>query len=107
MSGARVNEIPNGFRAWTWTGAKLSTKQQGLAQPASVGDTALIVAARHGHAAAVDKLLNHGADPAIANPLGDTPLCLAAELWLALFVSLILAKVIDPDEGRESVPSFW
>src|SRR3569832_237685 len=106
-SGARVNEIPNGFRAWTWTGAKLSTKQQGLAQTASVGDTALIVAARLGHEAAVDYLLNHGADPALANPHGDTPLSVAAEQGHARIVSLILAKGIDPDEGRESVPSFW
>lgn len=105
-SGARVNEIPNGFRAWTWTGAKLSTKQQGLAQAASVGDTALIVAARLGHEAAVDYLLNHGADPALPNPHGDTPLSVAAEQGHARIVSLILAKGVDPDEGRESVPSF-
>lgn len=105
-SGAKVNEIPNGFRAWTWTGAMLSTRQQGLAQAASVGDTALIVAARLGHEAAVDYLLDNGADPALANPHGDTPLGVAAEQGHARIVSLILAKGVDPDEGRRSVPSF-
>src|SRR3569623_3790953 len=105
-SGARVNEIPNCYRALTWTGAKLSTKQQWLAQTASVGDTALIVAARLGHEAAVDYLLIHGADPALANPHGDTPLSVAAEQGHARIVSLILAKGIDPDEGRHAVPSF-
>src|SRR3569623_1109469 len=105
-SGARVNEIPNGFRAWTWTGAKLSTKQQGLAQTASVGDTALIVAARLGHEAAEDNHLNPGAAPALANPHGDTPLSVAAEQGHAKIVALILAKGVDPDEGRQSIPSF-
>lgn len=105
-AGARVNEVPNGFRAWTWTGAKLPLGRQPLAQAASVGDTALIVAARLGHDAVVDYLLSHGANPALANPHNDTPLGVAAEQGHAKIVGLILAKGVQPNEGRSSVPSF-
>jgi len=105
-AGAHVNEVPNGFRAWTWTGAKLPISRQPLAQAASVGDTALIIAARLGHAAVVDYLLGHGADPKLANPHTDTPLSVAAEQGHAKIVALILAKGVDPDEGRQSIPSF-
>ncbi len=104
--GARVNHVPNGFRAWTWTGAKLPQRQQALAQSASIGDTALIIAARLGHQDVVAYLLEHGADPALANPHGDSPLAVAAEQGHAKIVSLILAKGVDPDEGRQSTPSF-
>lgn len=104
--GARVNEVPNGFRAWTWTGAHIPLQQQALAQAASIGDTALILAARLGHHAAVDYLLNHGADPKLANPHGDTPLGVAAEQGHAKIISLILAKGVDPNEGRTSMPTF-
>ena len=105
-AGAHVNEVPNGFRAWTWTGAKLPISRQPLAQAASVGDTALIIAARLGHEAVVDYLLGHGADPKLANPHTDTPLSVAAEQGHAKIVALILAKGVDPDEGRQSIPSF-
>ena len=104
--GAHVNYVPNGFRAWTWTGAKLPQGQQALAQSASIGDTALIIAARLGHRDVVAYLLDHGADPALANPHGDSPLAVAAEQGHAKIASLILAKGVDPDEGRQSVPSF-
>ncbi len=104
--GARVNAEPNGFRAWTWTGAKLPLRQQALAQSASIGDTALILAARLGHEEVVAYLLEHGADPARANPHGDSPLAVAAEQGHAKIVSLVLAKGVDPDEGRQRVPSF-
>lgn len=105
-SGARVNEVPNGFRAWTWTGAHIPLQQQALAQAASMGDTALILAARLGHQAAVEYLLNHGADPRLANPHGDTALSVAAEQGHAKIIGLILAKGVDPDEGRRSMPTF-
>lgn len=104
--GAKLNHVANGFRAWTWTGAKLPMSQQDLAQAASLGDTALILAAQMGHEAIVAYLLEHGADPKLANPQGDTPLSAAAEQGHAKIVAMLLAKGIDPNEGQQSVPSF-
>ena len=104
--GAQVNEVPNGFRAWTWTGAKLPMSQQALAEAASLGDTALILAAQLGHEDIVAYLLDHGANPALANPQGDTPLSLAAEQGHARIVAKLLAKGSDPNEGQQSAPAF-
>jgi ankyrin repeat protein len=104
--GAQVNRIPHGFGAWTWTGAKVPLGQQALAQAASLGDTALILAAQLGHEDVVAFLLDHGADPKLANPQGDTPLSVAAEQGHDKIVALLLAKGIDPDEGQRSVPSY-
>jgi len=104
--GAQVNRVPNGFRAWTWTGAKLPLSQQPLAQAASLGDTALVLAAQLGHEDIVAYLLDHGANPKLANPQGDTPLSVAAEQGHAKVVALLLAKGVDPDEGQRGLPAF-
>lgn len=104
--GAKVNHVADGFRGWTWTGAKLPMSQQALAEAASLGDTALILAAQLGHEDIVAYLLDHGADPKLANPQGDTPLSVAAEQGHAKIVAMLLAKGIDPDEGQKSAPSF-
>lgn len=104
--GAQVNRVANGFRAWTWTGAKLPLGQQALAQAASLGDTALILAAQLGHEDVVAFLLDHGANPKLANPQGDTPLSVAAEQGHDKIVAMLLAKGIDPDEGQRSVPAY-
>ena len=104
--GAQVNRIANGYRSWTWTGAKLPLSQQALAQAASLGDTALILAAQLGHEDVVDYLLNHGADPKLANPQGDTPLSVAAEQGQDKIVAMLLAKGVDPNEGQRSAPSY-
>ena len=42
------------------------------------GDTLLMLAAYHGHEAAVAVLLRHGADPSVVNDRGQTPLAAAA-----------------------------
>lgn len=104
--GAKVNYVANGFRGYTWTGARVPLSQQELAQAASLGDTALILAARLGHRDIVAYLLEHGANPKLANPQGDTALSVAAEQGHAGIVSLLLAKGVDPDEGQQSAPSF-
>jgi ankyrin repeat protein len=104
--GAHVNRVPHGYRAWTWTGAKVPLSQQGLAQAASLGDTALILAAKLGHEDVVAFLLDHGADPKLANPQGDTPLSVAAERGQDKIVAMLLAKGVDPNEGQRSAPSY-
>ncbi len=104
--GADINVVPNGFRAWTWTGAKMSTEKQALAQAASMGDTALILASRLGQQDVVAYLLENGADPSKPNPHDDTPLGVAAEQGHADIVALLLAKKVQADEGRLSTPAF-
>jgi len=104
--GAHVNRIATGYRAWTWTGAKLPLSQQDLAQAASLGDTALILAARRGNADIVAYLLDNGADPKLANPQGDTPLSVAAEQGHDTIVTMLLAKGVDPNEGQRNAPSY-
>jgi ankyrin repeat protein len=104
--GAHVNQVPHGFRAWTWTGAKIPLGQQPLAKAASLGDTALILAAQLGHEDIVAYLLDSGADPKLANPQGDTPLSVAAEQGHDKIVALLLSKGVDPNEGQRSAPAY-
>lgn len=104
--GANVNRVPVGFRAWTWTGAMIPSSEQALAKAASLSDTALILAAQMGHEAVVGYLLDHGADPKLANPHDDTPLSVAAEQGHDKIVAMLLDKGIDPNEGQRSVPAY-
>lgn len=104
--GADVNHVANGYRAWTWTAERVPLTEQPIAKAASLGDTALILAAQIGHADSVAYLLEHGADPKLANPEGDTPLSVAAEQGHSKIVAMLLAKGIDPDEGQQRIPSF-
>jgi ankyrin repeat protein len=102
--GADVNNIPTGYRAWTWTAEHIATTEQPLAQAASLGYTALIVASEKGYTDIVAYLLAHGADPKLANMEGDTPLSMAAEQGHAKVVAMLLEKGVDPDEGRAQAP---
>ncbi len=104
--GADINHVANGYRAWTWTGARIPLSQQAIAQAASLGDTALILAAQKGFADIAAYLLAHGANPKLANPQGDTPLSVAAEQGHAKIVAMLLDKGIDPNEEQQRAPSF-
>ena len=76
----------------------------------ALGDTALMWAAALGHRAMVDLLMNHGANPKIANPNGDTPAHLAARqgfLDLAWhFCTLHPALHRLPNHAGETVEGF-
>lgn len=71
----------------------------------AVGDRALCVAARHGHAAAVEALLDHGSPLHLrfgARSYEDSPLCLAAKGGHLPVVSLLMsrgASVLSKDES--------
>lgn len=70
----------------------------------AIGDRALCVAARHGHAAAVQALLDHGSPLHLrfgARSYEDSPLCLAAKGGHLPVVSLLMsrgASVLSKDE---------
>jgi ankyrin repeat protein len=70
----------------------------------AVGDRALCVASRHGHAAAVQELLKHGSPLHLrfgARSYEDSPLCLAAKGGYLPVVSLLMsrgASVLSKDE---------
>lgn len=104
--GAHINRIPRGYRSWTWTGARIPLGHQALAKAASLGDTALVLAAQLGHADIVSVLLEHGADPNLANLEGDTPLSVAAEQGHDKIVAMLLAKGVDPNEAQRSAPAY-
>ncbi|MGC0423447.1 ankyrin repeat domain-containing protein [Embleya sp. AB8] len=66
------------------------------------GDTLLMLAAYHGHAAAVRVLLARGADPDRANDRGQTPLAGAVFKNEADVVDALVAAGADPDAGTPS-----
>jgi ankyrin repeat protein len=102
--GADVNHVATGYRAWTWTAEHISSTEQPIAKTASLGYTALILAAQKGFADIVAYLLDHGADPKLADLEGDTPLYVASEQGHAKIVAMLLDKGVDPDEGQKVAP---
>lgn len=66
------------------------------------GDTLLMLAAYHGHPAAVRELLARGADPNRANDRGQTPLAGAVFKGESEVVRALLAGGADPAAGSPS-----
>ncbi|MFE4518968.1 ankyrin repeat domain-containing protein [Kitasatospora sp. NPDC056783] len=66
------------------------------------GDTLVMLAAYHGHAAAVAELLRHGADPNRANDRGQTPLAGAVFKGAGDVLDVLLAGGADPRAGTPS-----
>ncbi len=66
------------------------------------GDTLVMLAAYHGHAATVTALLARGADPNVANDRGQTPLAGAVFKAAADVVAALVAGGADPSAGRPS-----
>jgi ankyrin repeat protein len=66
------------------------------------GDTLLMLAAYHGHAATVRALLEHGANPDRANDRGQTPLAGAVFKGEDAVVSALAAGGADPRAGTPS-----
>ena len=65
----------------------------------AAGDTALLAAARAGHAEVVLQILQRGANPAVANSLGDTALhwaCYRGDVGVA-------AKLLEKGAPVEAV----
>lgn len=66
------------------------------------GDTLVMLAAYHGHEAAVRELLARGADPNRANDRGQTPLAGAVFKGESEVVRALLAGGADPAAGSPS-----
>ncbi|MEU6560925.1 ankyrin repeat domain-containing protein [Nocardia nova] len=66
------------------------------------GDTLLMLAAYHGHLAAVTTLLEHGADPNRANDRGQTPAAGAVFKGEDEILRALLDAGADPDAGTPS-----
>lgn len=66
------------------------------------GDTLLILAAYHGHPAAVSALLDRGADPTRENDRGQTALSAATFKRCGEAVTALLAAGADPHQGNQS-----
>ncbi|MFZ0042972.1 MAG: ankyrin repeat domain-containing protein, partial [Solirubrobacteraceae bacterium] len=66
------------------------------------GDTLVMLAAYHGHAATVTALLAHGADPNKPNDRGQTPLAGAVFKGEPEVVSALVAGGADPEAGQPS-----
>jgi ankyrin repeat protein len=72
----------------------------GLANDA--GDTLLMLAAYHGHAATVEALLDRGADPNQSNDKGQTPLAGAVFKGADAIARALLSAGADPSAGFPS-----
>jgi ankyrin repeat protein len=68
----------------------------------SKGDSLLLLAAYHQHAATVEVLLSKGAALDQVNDRGQTPLIAAVFRQDAAIVSMLLAAGADPDAGAPS-----
>ena len=66
------------------------------------GDTLVMLAAYHGHAATVAALLERGADPGRPNDRGQTPLAGAVFKKEPEIVRLLLDAGADPTAGQPS-----
>ncbi|MFF2962619.1 ankyrin repeat domain-containing protein [Streptomyces sp. NPDC057963] len=66
------------------------------------GDSLLMLAAYHGHAAAVTALVARGADPDRANDRGQTPLAGAVFKGEDAVIAALLAAGADPAAGTPS-----
>jgi ankyrin repeat protein len=66
------------------------------------GDSLLMLAAYHGHAAAVTALVGRGADPDRANDRGQTPLAGAVFKGEDAVIEALLAAGADPAAGTPS-----
>jgi ankyrin repeat protein len=66
------------------------------------GDTLVMLAAYHGHAAAVETLLARGAEPDRANDRGQTPLAGAVFKGEDAVIRVLLAGGADPEAGTPS-----
>ncbi|MEU9360670.1 ankyrin repeat domain-containing protein [Streptomyces sp. NPDC048301] len=66
------------------------------------GDSLLMLAAYHGHAAAVTALAGRGADPGRANDRGQTPLAGAVFKGEREVIDALLAAGADPAAGTPS-----
>ncbi|MER6106038.1 ankyrin repeat domain-containing protein [Streptomyces sp. NPDC001832] len=66
------------------------------------GDSLLMLAAYHGHAAAVTALVGRGADPDRANDRGQTPLAGAVFKGEGAVIEALLAAGADPAAGTPS-----
>ncbi|MER7752346.1 ankyrin repeat domain-containing protein [Kitasatospora sp. NPDC097643] len=66
------------------------------------GDTLVMLAAYHGHAAAVTALIERGADPNRANDRGQTPLAGAVFKGAEDVIDALLAGGADPKAGAPS-----
>ncbi|MEU6017738.1 ankyrin repeat domain-containing protein [Streptomyces sp. NPDC047515] len=66
------------------------------------GDSLLMLAAYHGHAAAVTALVARGADPDRANDRGQTPLAGAVFKGEGAVIEALLAAGADPASGTPS-----
>ncbi|MFB6989785.1 ankyrin repeat domain-containing protein [Streptomyces sp. NPDC056178] len=66
------------------------------------GDSLVMLAAYHGHAAAVTALVARGADPDRANDRGQTPLAGAVFKGEGAVIEALLAAGADPASGTPS-----
>jgi len=66
------------------------------------GDSLVMLAAYHGHAATVRALLDRGAEPDRANDRGQTPLAGAVFKGEGAVVRVLLEAGADPDAGTPS-----
>lgn len=76
--GAEVNFVPSGLRQFAMSKSHAPLSEREMMQVASRGDTALLAAARAGHADVVTYLLDHKAQIELANRQGETALIVVA-----------------------------
>ena len=67
-------------------------------------ETPLYTACQNGHDVCVSLLLQHGADPNIANKDNDTPLLVACCYDHKICVSLLLQHGADPNIATKDTP---
>jgi ankyrin repeat protein len=96
-AGAKINQVPQGLREWAFNASRAPITDRPLMEVASHGDAALIVAIRRAHMPVVEYLLSKGAEPTIANNLGETPIFVAAVEGHGAAIKALLKKGVDPN----------